>query len=623
MIITHPNSGVNPVLVYERKGSGQCTAKVSVIIVSLLYDFIQTHPKLIELCDIEPSLCSSSSLYKLESSTISWKTCRLQINPNDKPRFIYYAELSLLNIQCSTKANTRIHLGDELYSLKFLIKIRLNLSEYNFSKYYQVPFESLTFAITSHNNHIPNMLTRVILSDIRRFSQRSLTDIQPVSNFILRYFCHRTGVLPDQYLKIYLEQELNKAKNERKNFQTMEDIFMDFLVPFVNQVEFIAKHPILAMFYADGLCLGICNSARAAEIMRKLTDIDSPIVGIRLNSIKVDYKAIASTVSASKSIKATSCAVRVDIYNDRTKKLQYRTFNSSILALDIRKFVTTAYTENGNHIRILSNLNDSINVKNYKSFKDFDKYYSERLTKIYQINEDYKLITNILNNVEDGDDDDDDDNHQGIKSPNSNLCEMFPENLLPPPSAATYNNEYCSNVTTIYDDISKVNTQSNTNQTTVQNILSTSSQQSFQHINNQDMIEYVLSQPEIIQELLHRLGVLQISSTILPTPQEQGYQNLHLQQSLPTSFQMQSSYQQPSLQMQYQQSQQQLYNQQYFQQLTPFSSMGNQLNNQYQNFSNNSIQMSPQQCLPEIVNEDLFAELIPDSHQFQTIDQVN
>ncbi|CAF3304249.1 unnamed protein product [Rotaria sp. Silwood2] len=397
----------------------------------------------------------------------------------------------------------------------------------------------------------------------------------------------------------------------------------DFLVPFVNQVEFIAKHPILAMFYADGLCLGICNSARAAEIMRKLTDIDSPIVGIRLNSIKVDYKAIASTVSASKSIKATSCAVRVDIYNDRTKKLQYRTFNSSILALDIRKFVTTAYTENGNHIRILSNLNDSINVKNYKSFKDFDKYYSERLTKIYQINEDYKLITNILNNVEDGDDDDDDDNHQGIKSPNSNLCEMFPENLLPPPSAATYNNEYCSNVTTIYDDISKVNTQSNTNQTTVQNILSTSSQQSFQHINNQDMIEYVLSQPEIIQELLHRLGVLQISSTILPTPQEQGYQNLHLQQSLPTSFQMQSSYQQPSLQMQYQQSQQQLYNQQYFQQLTPFSSMGNQLNNQYQNFSNNSIQMSPQQCLPEIVNEDLFAELIPDSHQFQTIDQVN
>ncbi|CAF3567972.1 unnamed protein product, partial [Rotaria sp. Silwood1] len=96
----------------------------------------------------------------------------------------------------------------------------------------------------------------------------------------------------------------------------MKRIFkFEFLVPFVNQVEFIAKHPILAMFYADGLCLGICDSERAAEIMRKSTDINSPIVGIRLNSIKVDYKPMTSTTSMSKAIKLAPCAVRVDIYN--------------------------------------------------------------------------------------------------------------------------------------------------------------------------------------------------------------------------------------------------------------------------------------------------------------------
>lgn len=53
MVISQPHYNSNPVLVYERRGSsGQCTAKVSVIIVSLLYDFMRTHPNVIELFDI-------------------------------------------------------------------------------------------------------------------------------------------------------------------------------------------------------------------------------------------------------------------------------------------------------------------------------------------------------------------------------------------------------------------------------------------------------------------------------------------------------------------------------------------------------------------------------------------
>ncbi len=52
MIIAQPHSGVNPVLVYDRTGPGIYTAKVLVIIVSLLYDFMETHPNMIELCDI-------------------------------------------------------------------------------------------------------------------------------------------------------------------------------------------------------------------------------------------------------------------------------------------------------------------------------------------------------------------------------------------------------------------------------------------------------------------------------------------------------------------------------------------------------------------------------------------
>ncbi|CAM4862486.1 unnamed protein product [Rotaria socialis] len=237
----------------------------------------------------------------------------------------------------------------------------------------------------------------------------------------------------------------------------------DFLVPFVKQVEFMAKHPILAMFYADRLCLGICDSERAADIMRKSADDNSPIIGLRLNSIKVDYKTNSSAAATSKTVKTSPCAVRVDIYNNTKKHLQYHTFDSSILVMDIKKFISTVHTKNCSHIRILSNLDDQANAKNYKSFKDFEKYFHERLNKIYTTNEGYRPITNLLQNIED--DGDDEENHQETSSPNAGLSEIFQENPCPS-----------------------------------------------QSMNNEDIIQYVLNHPDMLVELSARLGTLQVAS---------------------------------------------------------------------------------------------------------------
>lgn len=52
MIVAQPHSGVIPVTIYERRGPGEYTSKISVRIISLLYDFMQTHPNIIELYDI-------------------------------------------------------------------------------------------------------------------------------------------------------------------------------------------------------------------------------------------------------------------------------------------------------------------------------------------------------------------------------------------------------------------------------------------------------------------------------------------------------------------------------------------------------------------------------------------
>lgn len=60
---------------------------------------------------------------------------------------------------------------------------------------------------------------------------------------------------------------------------------------------------------------------------------------------------------------------------DRTKRIQNRTFDSSILASDISKFVSSAETESAGRIRILSNFNDRVNEKNFILFTVFSKYY--------------------------------------------------------------------------------------------------------------------------------------------------------------------------------------------------------------------------------------------------------
>ncbi len=56
------------------------------------------------------------------------------------------------------------------------------------------------------------------------------------------------------------------------------------------------------------------------------------------------------------------------------KRIQYHTFNSTTLANDIRKFVSTSSSENTSRIRILSNFDDQINGETYKSYAEFSKY---------------------------------------------------------------------------------------------------------------------------------------------------------------------------------------------------------------------------------------------------------
>ena len=72
IIVSQPRFGVNPVVIYDRKpGCAEYTVKISVILVSLLHDFIQSHPNFIDLYDI-----GKSNQFKLTSS--STNLCRVE-----------------------------------------------------------------------------------------------------------------------------------------------------------------------------------------------------------------------------------------------------------------------------------------------------------------------------------------------------------------------------------------------------------------------------------------------------------------------------------------------------------------------------------------------------------------
>jgi hypothetical protein len=69
------------------------------------------------------------------------------------------------------------------------------------------------------------------------------------------------------------------------------------------------------LIFSNRLFLGPCDSAKVDEVMRRTANIDSAIISLRCNSIKVDYKSDGATKNSNKSMKAPPCFVRVDIYN--------------------------------------------------------------------------------------------------------------------------------------------------------------------------------------------------------------------------------------------------------------------------------------------------------------------
>lgn len=140
--------------------------------------------------------------------------------------------------------------------------------------------------------------------------------------------------------------------------------------------------------------------------MNHLAKFKSPIVGLRLDTIRTDctINTLKTQPESKKtkikkasiiSTKDDKCAVRILIHEGlfynlfciiSFNKFHYpgctdnpvpHTFDSDRLGQDLFKFVTTANGENSSSINILSILNGVPNTMKCKTYDLFQKYYSK------------------------------------------------------------------------------------------------------------------------------------------------------------------------------------------------------------------------------------------------------
>ena len=80
--------------------------------------------------------------------------------------------------------------------------------------------------------------------------------------------------------------------------------------------SFSPTHLVSSSIFSS-LFLGICNGDRVAEAIVQTCVSSSPVIGLRFNSIRIDYNAVTTLPVVSRTIKTSPCAVRVDIYNGK------------------------------------------------------------------------------------------------------------------------------------------------------------------------------------------------------------------------------------------------------------------------------------------------------------------
>ncbi|UJR22444.1 hypothetical protein I4U23_025504 [Adineta vaga] len=496
MITVHPCNGDIPVIIYKPIRS-QYVAKINMTIVSLLHDFMRKYPDMIELQDIKFKLVPEEKSYRLQSSEpMIWQTCELQGHPSGRSPRMYFSELSSICVVQSHKDAAGVEFAQKLHAIELTVQLKINIKEFNISTTRLITFTSLKFAIAQRTSQIPRLLATVVLNDIQKYLNSSTPAVQNLIGFLSRYFMHRTGVFYNRSLLNFLQKELNQAQVERANFKTIEECFMDFLTSFVHQVEFMARHPVLCMFYTTKLFLGICDSEQVALSLKALSIDHFVITAFRLNTIRIDYKSIANKSIVGRVIQPSACAFRLDIFNHRNSCMENFTLDIDKMIQELNKLIYTSNDEKATKIQLFKSINQTNGQAEFESFDKYRKYYDSRLKKICVVQEEYQPLINLIRTA-------------------NLLSNNDPHNDMNVPNDNTNNSgisAFCSTISSQRNHpenhVSTPSYIDNSNGTVSPQSILSSDQASYQKI-----LEYVLSNVKLCTEIQEKLNTSPPMST--------------------------------------------------------------------------------------------------------------
>ncbi|CAF3304259.1 unnamed protein product [Rotaria sp. Silwood2] len=350
-IIQHPTPSI---VTHSPLNKPLVTAKIYCRLLCLL----DKENSAITIDDITPyvrRMTTSNSMEEppivYEQLKMNWKTYTIVTALNNRKSF-YCADLSEIILrQTSTvsedqkSSKLQIHFSPHIYFMEFHINVTIRFNNGLLPYQHCVIVKSAPFGLITNTSQTADLFAKVFIQDLKSWKSL-ITQLQPIAtildnstsstmttdltmdeivNSIQRYFIHKTGIYPKDWVMPYIEKILKVACYNQGSL--IETRGHDLLVKILAQIDFMAEHPVLSLFHDDGLFLSICDSDEVNQFLLKEREHHkASICAIRFGAL-------------SRLTNVKDIGVRVDLLEGSSTNIQHLTFDSLKLPFALGVFI--------------------------------------------------------------------------------------------------------------------------------------------------------------------------------------------------------------------------------------------------------------------------------------------
>ncbi|CAF4445397.1 unnamed protein product [Rotaria sp. Silwood2] len=434
-IIQHP---IPSIVTHSPLNKPLVTAKIYCRLLCLL----DKENSAITIDDITPyvrRMTTSNSMEEppivYEQLKMNWKTYTIVTALNNRKSF-YCADLSEIILrQTSTvsedqkSSKLQIHFSPHIYFMEFHINVTIRFNNGLLPYHHCVIVKSAPFGLITNTSQTADLFAKVFIQDLKSWKSL-ITQLQPIAtildnstsstmttdltmdeivNSIQRYFIHKTGIYPKDWVIPYIEKILKVACYNQGSL--IETRGHDLLVKILAQIDFMAEHPVLSLFHDDGLFLSICDSDEVNQFLLKEREHHkASICAIRFGAL-------------SRLTNVKDIGVRVDLLEGSSTNIQHLTFDSLKLPFALGVFIIKIILNEAlQYSTLLTILNKNVQNVLADTSKILEHYDSEKLREFCPHKEGYPSIWHCTHNQENNNNSNDSDLSPAPgRSPNSTI----------------------------------------------------------------------------------------------------------------------------------------------------------------------------------------------------------